>query len=84
MFRGETASFEVLSGSKDIKVLDDKGQELKVNIRTQGEGVKQVSVYCRMSGCIQYVSGTMEKKQKVFFQYIMTGNGLWNRHVGML
>lgn len=32
---GETASFEVLSGSKDIKVLDDKGQELKVNIRTQ-------------------------------------------------
>ena len=40
---GETASFEVLSGSKDIKVLDDKGQELKVNIRTQGEGVKQVS-----------------------------------------
>ena len=40
---GETASFEVLSGSKDVKVLDDKGQELKVNIRTQGEGVKQVS-----------------------------------------
>lgn len=40
---GETASFEVLSGSKDIKVFDDKGQELKVAIQTQGSQARKVS-----------------------------------------
>lgn len=40
---GETAHFEVLSASDHIKVLDDKGKELAVNVTTQGKDTKKVS-----------------------------------------